>query len=203
MIETMPALLVQSSSEGLTFKDIATPIIAFTTLLFTLGTFWWNNWRRGNLYVDHPRSFILKRIDGHFLIRAPMILQNSGARSLSVVAMRLRDKEGNVAAFTRLHEAMDLDSKRSTFATGFVIDGRDSKEMVCEFDSSEDDFVKQGANDFHLDVLFSRRKRWAPNGAIRLSIDSDLLENTRSRSIPFDNSASLPRDLRRSLPFRR
>ncbi|MGW1203289.1 hypothetical protein [Streptomyces cyaneofuscatus] len=198
MIETMPTLLAQSSNEGMTFKDVATPIIASTTFLFTLGTFWWNNWRRGNLYADHPRSFILKRINGHLLIRAPIILQNSGARTLSVVAMRLRNEEGHVAAFTRLHEAMDLDIKKSTFATGFVIDGRDSKAMVCEFDSSEDDFIKPGTNNFHLDVLFSRRKKWTPNGLIRLSVTSSLLERVDSRNIPFDNSASLPCGLKRS-----
>lgn len=202
MIEILQESLAQSSTGGLTFKDVATPVVAFSTFLFTLGTFWWNNWRRGNLLVDHPRSFMLRRTDGHFLISVPLILQNSGARTLSVVALRLRNKEGNLAPFTRLHDAMDLDGKKSTFATGFVIDGRDAEAMVCEFDSSESNFISPGLNELHLDVLFSRRKKWTHNGLIRLSVDSELYERTGPRNIPFDNSASLPHDRRRSFRFR-
>lgn len=195
--------LSTTPKDGLTFKDIATPVIASLSLLFTLATFWWNNWRRGRLIADHPRSFAVRRTRGRTLLTIPLVLQNTGARTLSVVALRLRTATGQEASYSRLHAAMDLEGSSPSFATGFVVGGRDSALKVCEFDTKATNFLTAGQNEFYLDVLFSRKKKWMQGRKITLHVDDELFSRIGNDPIAIDNSRTLSTAIAHPLLSRR
>lgn len=195
----MDVYMQAAVGDPLTFKDIATPVIASLSLFFTLATFWWNNWRRGKITVDHPRSYSVRRVNGRMLLVIPLMLQNTGARSLSVVALRMRARTGSLLPYTRLHPKLNSDKSEITFATGFMVSGRDSMLLTCEFESQDPQVLHAGANEFYLDILYSRRKKWRQGQVVTLTATEELLAQVGQRSIAFDNAQALPVNISKGL----
>jgi hypothetical protein len=94
---------------------------------------------------------------------------------------------------------MGSDGSEMTFATGFVISGRDSQLTICEFESTMANILQPGRNDFSVEVLFSRRGKWTAEGGLTLHVDPDAFAGIGEKSIQFDNANSLPEEVRKSI----
>lgn len=69
----------------------ASLLVASMALVFTIGSFWWLNGRRGRLKSFEPHSFALGIMPADLvvLLRFPLVLYNTGATPIVVQDIRL------------------------------------------------------------------------------------------------------------------
>jgi hypothetical protein len=67
--------------------------IASLALLFTVGSFWWLNARRGKLKSYEPQSFAACRTPDKLRLLFPLVIYNSGATPIVVQDMQLNFPE--------------------------------------------------------------------------------------------------------------
>jgi hypothetical protein len=83
-------------------------VISTCALLFTIGSFWWLNARRGKLRSPRPHSFAAAFTPHDLLINLPLILHNTGAPAVVVQDFRLRlDKSTE----RKVRERLELEEK--------------------------------------------------------------------------------------------
>src|SRR5688572_21193856 len=101
-------------------------IISITALLFTVFSFWWMNWRTGNLRVGRPRTFAaFGSQDGKVVLEFPLIFFNDGPIPIFVQNLRLiflEEKQPRPLNFIAIVKKLGTDEDRA-FATQFPVDG--------------------------------------------------------------------------------
>ena len=121
--------------------EITAFIISSLALLFTLYSFWWMNWRLGNLVVSAPRTYAAGTGDNKLLIEIPLVLYNSGPKPIIVENLQLRfqDEQFKIPPlfFNATVDKLGTDENRA-FATQFAVPGNKTLSLICEFQARTD-----------------------------------------------------------------
>lgn len=139
--------------------------IAVLALLFTVATFWWQNWRRGSLHVTEPHAFAMVSDSTLALVRLPVALYNTGARTILVQNLRLwlpgqNDIEALPWRTTRRTLRPGKDDVED-FPAPFAVQGRDAVVRFLEFGHPLPGFVIQrGPQPARLEALLGHRRGW-------------------------------------------
>ena len=145
-------------------KDHAALIISITALLFTIFSFWWMNWRRGRLKVSNIRTYAASSAGKKVLVELPLIFFNTGALPILIENIRLILKY-NVKEELSLHfnatvAKLATDYDRA-WATPFAVHGGKAMEVICEFQTTNHDFVfAPGDYTLALEALLGHKKGW-------------------------------------------
>lgn len=138
---------------------IAALAISILALLFTLGSFWWLNARRGSLQAATPQSYAF--VDG-FRLRLPLALFNSGAVPLLVTDLRIRIAEvGHFPWQTTRATLRPSSDDEHAFGTPFSVHGRSTKELIAEFGENNKWLPEPGAaHRIHLEAKVHPSESW-------------------------------------------
>jgi hypothetical protein len=157
--------------EAAILKDVVTPVVGIAALLFTVETFWWNNWRRGSLSVDIPRTYGAVQNESGIRLLLPLAIKNTGAIPIAVTALRLKigDTRQDFVPYTVARPSMKLDSKTPwEFASNFMVAGRAIEIRFCEFVSQSLTPLTPGHNPVAIKALEADRGDWTQVGAFEL-----------------------------------
>jgi hypothetical protein len=144
---------------------VAPLAIAGAALLFTIASFWWLNARRGRLVCAPPHAFGMAASAQVFLLRLPLALYNTGARSLVVRDLRCWFPE------TRQVLALPWRTTRRTlrpesgdvedFPTPFPVRGREAVPVIPEFGGPFPGFtLDEGSHRCVVEILENDRDDW-------------------------------------------
>ena len=121
-------------------------IISCLALAFTIFSFWWMNWRKGQLIVGPPRSYAacLNGSNGLIILQLPLVFYNDGAATQVVQNLRLsleqKNKKSKVLHFNNTLSDLASDSNKK-WARQFAIGGRKSYSSIFVFQRSSGNFV--------------------------------------------------------------
>lgn len=177
------------------FQRYGSMTVAMAALVFTIGTFWWNNWRRGELVFGPPRTYIAhSRGDDHKLI-IPIMLRNTGARTIGVTALRLLGPNGEVFDHDVVRPAMLLtpaNNGKEDFAINFAVKGREIDQAIRQFRYKNSGWsFSAGDHYFALQALQDDRRGWKALGRFMLTVTPSAEGLIRERLITYDNPGSL------------
>jgi hypothetical protein len=115
--------------------------VSVLALLFTLYSFWWMNWRKGDLVVGAPRTCAAACSQGKVIFWLPLVLYNSGPRPILIenLQLRLLDEGGQPLFFNAISKKLGSDEDRE-FATQFPIEGNKTLRVICEFQKKDHNF---------------------------------------------------------------
>jgi len=120
-------------------SNLVAVCIASLALIFTVGTFWWLQMRRGHLNAYSPHSFSAF-IDGTLILflRLPILLYNTGAEPIVVLDMRLRFPEEPQSLFPlpwRLSylQLAPVNGEVGQHPAVFAVAGRSTGQSFLEF----------------------------------------------------------------------
>ena len=104
-------------------------LISALAVLFTLLSFWWLHWRKGQIVVGPPRSFAAtsQGKDGLLIVQLPLVFYNDGAASQVVQNLRLSLVQNTIrsAILDFNNTAPDLVSGYTReWARQFAVEGR-------------------------------------------------------------------------------
>jgi hypothetical protein len=123
---------------------VAALVISLLALLFTLGSFWWLNARRGSIQVATPQSYAF--VHG-FRLRLPLAFFNSGAVPLLITDLRICIcGVGHFPWQTTRSTLRPSSDDEHAFGTPFSIRGRDTKELIAEFGENHQWLPEPGAD---------------------------------------------------------
>jgi hypothetical protein len=114
---------------------IAAVIISILALLFTVFSFWWMYWRKGNLHVSRPRIYAaIGSAGGKMVVEIPLTFFNDGPIPIVIENLQLvfPTIDGKPIGFMATVGKIGSSDNRA-FATQFSVPGRDVKELICEF----------------------------------------------------------------------
>lgn len=116
---------------------VAALAVALLALVFTVGSFWWLNARRGSLEVGQPGAYAFATGDR---FRFPLAFYNNGATALVVTDLRAvpvapPERPPYRWLATISHLKPDEENERD-FPTPFTVPGRGTREVVAEFEGS-------------------------------------------------------------------
>src|SRR5437867_1652885 len=90
-------------------------VIAALALAFTIGSFWWMNWRRGSLTVTAPGSFAATTQQDRLILLLPFVFYNDGPVPYVVRDLRLLisdEPEGMPLTFQRVRSGVSPSHSR-------------------------------------------------------------------------------------------
>jgi hypothetical protein len=168
-------------------------IISILALLFTIFSFWWMNWRRGNLIVGEPRSYAAKGSQNdHLSITIPLVFYNNGASAIVVQNLRillLNEEAGTPLSFIATFEKL-LDGDRA-FATQFPVRGREAIKLICEFKRKPGNLLfEAGRYKIELQAVLDDTGTWAKLCKFDLLISEDSINNINKSYLVYDNQAN-------------
>ena len=175
-----------------------TILVSICALGFTVGTFWWNNWRQGKLSVDIPRSYSAYQGKDRFLLMLPIAISNSGPIPIVVSALRLRmelpDNQTAVIPYVKRRPELAPSGKNEpVFATNFTVKPRDASIMFCEFHRDRVAPLKAGHNSVKVEALAAGGGRWQQIGDFELHVsEKHERETMQCYWVVHDNAEALP-----------
>src|SRR6266852_1056608 len=120
--------------------SIAALVVAVLALVFTVGSFWWLNARKGSLEVAAPRTYAFVHAPQTVRLRLPLTFYNTGAKALIVADLQIAfDDEPTRTPFEWITTRSTLRPEEEdgfAFATPFSIEGRNTAEVIAEFGDS-------------------------------------------------------------------
>jgi hypothetical protein len=96
--------------------------------------------------------------------------------------------------YVRVRESVIPEKGQYSFATNFIVPGRDAVLLHCEFDGSWDGGVSPGLHVFDLYALFDHEKGWKRVGDIPIFVDQAHLQQIRESYVTYDNMRALHED---------
>lgn len=113
-------------------------LVAACALVFTVGSFWWINARRGVLQSWEPHSFAAAVLPSVLLIRLPLVLYNTGAKPIVVQDLRLAfpDEPSSVIPLPWRTSRKHLDPNQDDdphLPAVFAVPGRTAGQYFIEF----------------------------------------------------------------------
>jgi hypothetical protein len=140
----MPTIWLSSVASShpakVTFSVNYSLIISIVALLFTIGSFWWINARRGKLRSFEPLSFAAMIRTDNSVFRFPLVLYNNGAKPIVVQNLRMRfPKETGVSVFgwrTMRSEVEPHAGEETYLPAGFSVPGRTAEQVFVELDGT-------------------------------------------------------------------
>ena len=177
--------------------DCAAIFISILALLFTIFSFWWMNWRRGEIRLgSNLRSYAACASNNKLRIDLPLIFFNSGAVPLVVENLRLYfpkiSEDDKYLSFTATVAKLGTDEGRA-FARPFSIHGGDVVEMICEFHSTKTSFkFQEGEYKFEIQSLLGHKKEWETLNEYTIHVCANAIQTLNSALITHDNQKMYP-----------
>jgi len=114
-------------------------VVAGAALVFTVGTFWWMNWRRGRLHVFVPGSYAATTQRNRLILLLPLVFYNDGPVPYIVRDLRLRfadDMDGIPLQFQRTRGGVSPKHHPDLLDLGaaFPVPGNRTVRLFCEFE---------------------------------------------------------------------
>lgn len=160
-------------------------VIAIVALVFTITSFWALNARRGRVRSTPPRAYAFVSAGDILRLRLPLVLFNTGAVARLVADLRLvieSECETPILRWvTTRNQLRPSTDDGHAFPTPFAIHGRNSRELIAEFEPGEgldwtpphdapqqlrlQALVRSGRKDKWIDI--DRFDWWAPPDDLR------------------------------------
>lgn len=144
----------------------AAAVVGALALLFTVATFWWLNARLGVLKSWEPQTYAMSLSGDYVRARLPLVLYNTGARSIVVLDMRMRFLDDPEAIWplrwTGMSEELMPKSADDVVApTGFAIGGRTAEQRVVSFSVPSPGFIPD-VREYQvvIEAVLGQRKLW-------------------------------------------
>ncbi len=190
---------------GATNAWITPPVaISVAALVFTLGSFWWMQVRRGRLRVETGHVFSGAIMSNKIVLDIPLVFHNPAPACLVVADIKLRLSGGAGGESSADHKVLPKrmfwiafhtsvypeSDKHRQYAMPFAVEGRKSVERVIEFqwDAPETE-LKDGPYSASVEVLVLPQRwgwrRWRTTCTFPLR--TDLWSGSRNALIPRTN----------------
>jgi len=163
-------------------------VIAVLALAFTMGTFWWMNWRRGKLLVGPPRSFAGTQDPLVLLFHLPFVFYNPAPTPIVVLNLRIAfpkepDQEP-ISFIATVGKIANTDER--AFATQFIVRGRDAVSLVGDFQRRPGgSTLTMGTHTAQVQAWLLGGTKWIPLADFALRINRPLTGSL----LTFDNMA--------------
>jgi hypothetical protein len=151
---------------GNTVQDWASIAVALAALGFTVGSFWWMNWRVGSLTVPGaPSSFAGTTQNGRLILLFPLVFYNSGPVPYVVRDLRLRfgdEPDGPPLSYHRVRSGISPShSELEDLSAAFPVGGNEAVRMFCEFERTPiGREMTAGRHPLILEALTDKRSAW-------------------------------------------
>jgi hypothetical protein len=174
---------------GLQPRDILAPSASLLTLLFTVGSFWWTNWRRGHIAVGRPRTYSYAPARDRTLLLLPLPLSNTGAKTIVISALRLREAGHTYRIIPQVRTRTSAlpKSEGVDFATAIALEGREATITFAEFESDVSFRLKQGVNSLTIDGWLEHKRKWKKLGVVQVHANLEEHVGQSERLITYDN----------------
>jgi hypothetical protein len=117
---------------------VAALIVSVLALIFTVGSFWWMNARRGSIEIGRPGTYAFAA--STLRLRLPLALYNTGATALIVTDIRFRPQSATDGEpylwLATLSNLRPTEGEPRDFTTPFAVLGRSTVEIVAESEGS-------------------------------------------------------------------
>jgi hypothetical protein len=167
--------------------DIAAFIISLSALGFTISSFWWMNWRRGDVLVGDPRTYAASNTDASLMIEFPLVLYNTGPRPILIENLRLILLDEGVGAkplfFNAVVDKLATDEGRE-YATQFPLQGNTTIRKICEFHRKPANFTfKAKKYRIELQASLNDRKEWVTLKTFDLNVLPEFVAMLNSNTL--------------------
>ncbi|MFF9640534.1 hypothetical protein [Kitasatospora aureofaciens] len=159
-------ITLMASSEQSSSSLPAAAIVAGCALLFTIGSFWWLNARRGRLQSFEPHTFAGCATSSVTLLRIPLVLYNTGAKPIIVQDLQLRfpDEPAFIASLpwrTTRNQLKPAPDDGHAFPAVFAVKGRTAEQLFVEFGAPFPGFLPE-ARDYRVSIeaKLGHRQGW-------------------------------------------
>lgn len=172
-----------------------TPIIISTlAILFTIGSFWWMNWRRGRLQLWPPRSYAAKGGADQLTIQLPLVMFNTGPTPIVVRNLRVvlpEEADMPTASFQATVPKLASTEGRE-WATGFPVRGREAVRVIGQFINKQTGVVFT-AKTYVVEVQarLGTGNRWVSLLRFDLKVTDQHLPQLNETFIAHDNELDL------------
>ena len=169
----------------MTILAITLSVLAFS---FTVATFYWLNWRRGNLQVGPPRSFYASSDTNHLILVLPFLFFNDGPTPILVQNLRIvlpnETPLKPLYFMATVEELENFDGRKR--ATQFPIRGRDTELLLCEFHRTPgEETFEAGRYPMELQARLGKSDDWKSLCSFQLDVRRPITDQGRS----YDNFA--------------
>ncbi|HAX24826.1 MAG TPA: hypothetical protein DCX80_07280 [Chloroflexi bacterium] len=170
-------------------------IISVLALLFSVSSFWWMYWRRGNLHVGPPRSYgAYASADRQMVLYLPLVFYNDGPIPIMIQNLRLtfinEAPDRPLGFVATIHKLISSDDRR--LAVQFPVRGREALSLICEFQRRPAPFLfQEGSYWIRLEAqLWGKRKRdayWEDLVTFELNISAQAATQAPEVAVAYDN----------------
>lgn len=160
--------------------NLPSVIVACCALVFTVGSFYWLQARKGRLKLYPVTTFMGAANNRTFVLRVPIIIYNSGARPRVVCGIRLRwqgDKKFLFECHTFRKTIDAQPGDHEDYAHPYVIPGRNVVTKFANFRG--EDFachLSDKSSIFDVEVMLDDQPEWKPLGPVR--IHTEIMNDT-------------------------
>lgn len=168
-------------------------LVSSITLLFTVFSFWWMNWRKGSLLVSNVRTYAAGKLGGKLFIRLPLIFFNPGALPVVVENIRLAyfgiDNRSSFLFFNATVEKLKPDENiKNDLATPFAVHRGQALLKICEFVQYRSNFKFESKDyRFTLEAQVGGENEWKEIKTINLKIRPSQVHDLNTAFIVHDN----------------
>lgn len=148
-------------------------IVALLGLGFAVLSFWWLHWRTGRLTASEPTFYAKGFGNGKMHLLWPLVLTNTGPRSLALLDARLTIDDERRLMWGRTRDGVSPShSQLVDLAAPIAVPGGDTVVLYTEFDDDDDSPLGQGDYALLAEVRTSKRPEWHALGEFTLRIDA-------------------------------
>jgi hypothetical protein len=141
--------------------ELAAVVVSVVAVLFTVGSFWWEHARLGRLIASTPQQYGSIIQDGTLVVRLPVVLLNTGARTIAVQTLRLRFLDGARRSLQWVAECDEMFSRDVRFRRAFAVRGPDSRDVILQFQRHEfENGERADAVRLQLEPIFLDQRSW-------------------------------------------
>lgn len=165
--------------------SIVTPalVVSVLALIFTVGSFWWMNWRKGKLHISPPTAFATVGTSKETLVmEVPFVFFNDGAVPYVVNDLRLVfTDEQSVRPLRFEHTVSKLGFEKDkpySFVTQFPVRGREAVTVIGRFMRFPGELVwEQRRYPVELQARLDGRDKWKPVCRFTIDLTKSSLKN--------------------------
>lgn len=147
-------------------------VISSLALLFTVGSFYWLQARKGRLKLYPVTTFSGAAAEPSFFLRVPIVIYNSGAKPRVVSGIRLRfrrDPSVLLECHTFRSSVDPREGDTEDFAHPYVVPGRNVVTKIAHFRG--DGFARHltdGPSMFDVEIQHDDEREWRSLGSIEV-----------------------------------
>jgi hypothetical protein len=174
-------------------------VVAVCALLFTVGSFWWIQARRGRLRAYGPHAYGGCLAGNKKLLILPLIIHNPAPAPLAVVNTRLLLSPigGGETTFFYWHAiqtALTGVNETRVFASPFPVEGRRAVEKFLEFQCNRpevrlDNGPYSAVVEVQVEPSWRRPPRWSR--LVRFTLNTQLITEARGALLQRSNDPEL------------